>query len=81
MAAYDFPLVVAMLKCWVFVFFRLGLPTARSAGRLEIDLELVLELFMDLLDGGVNYTKTGTSLKYGTLRVISTTFDFRSDST
>ena len=53
MAAYDFPLVVAMLKCWVLVFFRLGLPTARSAGRLEIDLELVLELSMDLLGGGV----------------------------
>ena len=53
MAAYDFPLVVAMLKCWVFVFFRLGRPEARSAGRLEVDLELVLDLSIGLFCGGV----------------------------
>ena len=46
------PLVVPMLKCCVFVRLRLGLPGARSAGRLEMDLELEFDLLMDLLVGG-----------------------------
>ena len=52
MAAYVCPLVEPMLKCWVLVLFLLGLPVARSGGRLEMDLKLALELPMDLVGGG-----------------------------
>ena len=44
--------MVPILKWSVLVRFRLGLPGGRSAGRLEIDLELAFDLLMDLLVGG-----------------------------